>query len=279
MASKKPRREIRLMVVGGHEKRADDGEILRRFVEMAGGKKARLVVCGAALDDAEPTVQEYREVFERIGVAEVYTEPYAARETGQHSQELLAATERATGIYFTGGDQLQITSLIAGTEFEDRIRRRLPDGLVVGGTSAGAAAMSSTMLIGGPSEGTVRRADVTTAPGLGYWRDVTVDTHFNQRGRVHRLMALFAQNPGVLGIGLDEDTGVEVTPGVRFTVHGTGAVMVFDGRVTHSNAADVGDDEILAVTDSWVHVLPAGYGFNLQTMRPILPDGEEIAVR
>lgn len=267
------------MVVGGHEDRSKDGEILQHFVEMAGGKRARIVVCGAALDDPEPTLREYQTAFEGIGAAEVYLEPYPDRPTGEEKQALLEATERATAIYFTGGDQLQITSLVAGTEFGDCIRRRLPEGMVIGGTSAGAAAMSNTMLIGGAKEGSVRRADITTAPGLGYWREVTIDTHFNQRGRVHRLMALFAQNPGVLGIGLDENTGIDVVPGSEFTVYGTGAVMVFDGRVTHTNAADVGDEEILAVTDSWVHVLPAGYRFNLETMRPILPTGDEIAVR
>jgi cyanophycinase len=122
----------------------------------------------------------------------------------------------------------------------------------------------------------VRRADVRVAPGLGYLRDTTVDTHFAQRGRISRLLCIFAQNPQVLGIGLDEDTGIVVTPGKRFEVIGKGAVFVFDGRVTHSNAAEASDDEVLALTDSALHVLPTGYGFDLETKRPLLPNGKAI---
>ena len=132
------------------------------------------------------------------------------------------------------------------------------------------------MIIGGNNEGTVRRQDVSLAPGLGYWRDTVVDTHFNQRGRVSRLLTIFAHNPNVLGIGIDENTAIDLVPGDRFTVLGEGVVMVFNGRVTHTNAADASDDEKLAITDSVIHTLPSGYGFNLRTKRPILPDGEEI---
>lgn len=150
------------------------------------------------------------------------------------------------------------------------------DGLVVAGTSAGAAAMSSAMLIAGCNNGTVKREDVSLAPGLGYWRDTVVDTHFNQRGRVSRLMTTFAHKPNVLGIGIDENTAIDLVPGDRFTVIGEGVVMVFNGRVTHTNAPDARDDETLAITDAALHTLPDGYGFNLRTKRPILPGGEEI---
>src|SRR3712207_8747822 len=109
------------------------------------------------------------------------------------SDLLLEALERATPVFFTGGDQLRLTALMAGTNFCERIRERLyGEGLVVAGTSAGAAAMSSVMIIGGSERGTVRRADVSLAPGLGYWRDTVVDTHFNQRGRPSRLLAIIA---------------------------------------------------------------------------------------
>jgi cyanophycinase len=135
------------------------------------------------------------------------------------------------------------------------------------------------MVTGGTEGGTVRRADVKLAPGLGYWRDTTVDTHFAQRGRVSRMLTIFAQNPQVLGIGLDENTGIDVEPGKRFTVVGEGAVFVFDGMVTHTNAPDVYDEEVIALTDSLMHVLPSDYGFDLQEMRPILPTGEKVAKR
>ncbi len=273
-----PARAARLLVIGGAEDPDEDEmTILPHLVEMAGGKDARIVICSSPSENPEEKVDTYGELFEKLGVAEVYPAPITDRHEAD-DPELLEAVQRATAIFFTGGDQLRLTALISGTPFCENIRGRLyGDGLIVAGTSAGAAAMSSVMIIGGTNEGTVRRKDVDLAPGLGYWRDTVVDTHFNQRGRVSRLMTIFAHNPNVLGIGIDENTAIDLVPGDRFTVVGEGAVMVFNGRVTHTNAPDASDDQTLAITDSVIHTLPAGYGFNLRTKRPILPDGEEIA--
>jgi cyanophycinase len=277
MAAKKSGRAGHLLVIGGAEDPDEnDMHILPHLVEMAGGKDARILVCSTPSASPEEKVRVYRHLFEKIGVAEVLEAPITERQEAE-TPEMAEAAARATAVFFTGGDQLRLTALIAGTVFSDVIRdRTYAEGLVVGGTSAGAAAMSATMVIGGPSEGTVRRADVQLAPGLGFWRDVVVDTHFNARGRVSRLMTIFAHNPQVLGIGLDENTAVDVVPGDRFTVVGAGCVMVFDGRVSHSSAPDAGDEEPLGITDAAVHVLPEGYGFDLKTKRPLLPTGEEI---
>jgi cyanophycinase len=263
-----------LLVIGGAEDPDEEKmEILPHLVEMGGGRKARVVICSSPSESPEEKVRVYGDLFRRIGVAEVI--PAAIRQrTEAHQPEYREAAERATIVFFTGGDQLRLTSLMAGSEFCEIIRKRLyTGGLVVGGTSAGAAALSSVMIIGGPSDGTVRRDDVQMAPGLGYWRDVVVDTHFNQRGRVNRLLAVCAQNPQVLGIGLDENTAVDCVPGHELTVLGQGVVTVVNGRVTHTNAAMVGGGEPLALTDSTVHVLPAGYRFDLAARRPVLPDG------
>lgn len=270
----------RLLVIGGAEDPDESNmTILPHFVAMCGGAKARIVVCGAPSENPRQKERTYAALFHKIGVASVFEAKVVDRSDAMR-KELLAATRRATGVFFTGGDQLRLTSLIAGTEFGELVHHRLyNERLVVGGTSAGAAAMSSTMIVGGDSEGTVRRSDVKLAPGLAYWRDVTVDTHFAQRGRISRLFAVFAQNPQILGIGIDENTAVDVTPGVSFKVLGAGAVYVFDGRVTHTNAAEVDEDDVLAVTDVYVHVLPDGYSFDLREERPVKRDGTKIAVR
>jgi cyanophycinase len=270
-------RQGHLLVIGGAEDPDEnDMRILPHLVKMAGGKRARIVVCSSPSEQPQEKVEVYGRLFEKIGVAEVYGAAIKDRHDAD-TPENLAAVERATAVFFTGGDQLRLTALMAGTEFCESIRGRLyGDGLVVAGTSAGAAAMSSVMVIGGKSEGTVRREDVDLAPGLGYWRDTVVDTHFNQRGRVSRLLTIFAHNPQVLGIGIDENTAIDLVPGDGFTVIGEGAVMVFNGRVTHSSAPQAAGDQTLAVTDSLVHVLADGYGFNLKTKRPILPGGDEI---
>lgn len=273
-------REGHLLVIGGAEDPDEDGmRILPHLVEMAGGRKARIVVCSSPSESPRDKVEVYGKLFEKIGVAEVYGAPIMDRNEADRPENL-EAVERATAVFFTGGDQLRLTALLAGTDFAEKIRERLfGDGLIVAGTSAGAAAMSSVMVIGGKSEGTVRREDVDLAPGLGYWRDTVVDTHFNQRGRVSRLLTIFAHNPQVLGIGIDENTAIDLVPGEGFTVIGEGAVMVFNGRVTHSSAPQSSGDQTLSLTDSLVHVLADGYGFNLKTKRPILPGGEEIPVK
>lgn len=275
MATKK--RAGRMLVIGGAEDPDEDGMvILPHLVEMAGKGQAKVVVCSSPSADPQETVETYGRLFRKLGVKEVVDAPIAARLEAD-TPELLEAVDRASAVFFTGGDQLRLTALMAGTRFCERIRERLyGDELIVAGTSAGSAALSSVMIIGGPDGATVRREEVDLAPGLGYWRDVVIDTHFNQRGRVHRLLAIFASNPQVLGIGVDENTALDVVPGDRFSVLGEGAVMVFNGRVTHTNAPEVGSDETLAITDTKVHVLPRGYGFNLQTKRPIVPELGEL---
>jgi cyanophycinase len=269
----------RLLVIGGAE---DPDEkhlcILPHLVKMAGGKNARVMVCSSPSESPEEKVRTYGKLFEKIGVAEVIPAPITDR-VEANAPEILEGLERATAVFFTGGDQLRLTALMAGSQMCERIRERLyGDGLVVAGTSAGAAAMSGVMIIGGSSEGTVRRSDVSLAPGLGYWRDTVVDTHFNQRGRPNRLFTIFAHNPQVLGVGIDENTAIEVEPGATLRVIGEGAVMVLGGRVSHTNAPDASDDDTLALTDAVVHILADGYGYDLVEGRPLLPNGDPIEV-
>ena len=267
----------RLLVIGGAE---DPDEkhlcILPHLVKLAGGKNARVMVCSSPSENPREKVRTYEKLFEKIGVAEVI--PAAITERNEASApEILEGLERATAVFFTGGDQLRLPALMAGSQMCERIRERLyGDGLVVAGTSAGAAAMSGVMIIGGRNDGTVRRSDVSLAPGLGYWRDTVVDTHFNQRGRPNRLFTIFAHNPQVLGVGIDENTAIEVEPGATFRVIGEGAVMVLGGRVSHTNAPNAGDEDTLALTDAVVHILPDGYGYDLVEGRPLLPDGDAI---
>ena len=262
-----------LLIIGGAEDPDDnDLRILPHLVKLAGGKRARLLVCAVATEEPSDSLRNYRAVFQKIGVAEVLGVPFDDRTEGQ-DERVMAQLERATGVYLIGGDQLRITSVLAGTRFAERLRERFQaERLFVAGTSAGAAAMSSTMIIRGDG-GTVNRGAVDLAPGLGYLEDSVIDTHFDRRGRIQRVMSVFAQNPGTIGIGIDGDTAIEVRPSGRLTVLGRGVVFIFDGRVTHSNVAQVKEDEPLALIDSKVHVLPEGYGFSLKTRRPIVPNG------
>jgi len=206
-------------------------------------------------------------------VKEVLSLPMDTR-TEANSKKSVDALNKATGVFFTGGDQLRLTAVLSGSEFGDRLRERFNEGLFVAGTSAGAAAVAGTMIVGGHGS-IVCRDCVDLAPGLGLWNETVVDTHFNRSGRVHRLMAAIAMNPGVLGIGLDEDTAVEVSPRGQMKVIGRGNVLVFDGRIDHSNVADVSDEEPIALLGSKLHVLRHGYGMDLRTMEPTLPKPEK----
>jgi len=260
-----------LLIIGGAEDPdASDMRILPRFVELAGGSRARVLICSAATAEPASTHRGYRRVFKALGAADVTALSFPTRADAD-APSAVRALDEATGVFLTGGDQIRLTSHVAGTEFGRRLVERSRDGLLVAGTSAGAAAMPSTMIARGPGS-TVCRACVDLAPGLGLWPDVLVDTHFDRSGRVHRVMAALAQNPGVLGLGIDEDTAVEVDPDGTMRVLGRGVVTVFDGRVRHTNVADVAPDEPIALTHATLHVLPAGYAFDLRATEPVIPD-------
>jgi cyanophycinase len=272
MADAAPRRRRgRLLLIGGNEDMDErDMRILPRLVSLAGGGKSRILVCAAASSEPESSLDAFRRVLEKIGVGQVYRSPLNSRDEAD-SDELLDMLERSTAVLLTGGDQLRATTVMAGTRFGERLKERYQtDGFLVAGTSAGAAVMSSTMIIRGIGD-TVRRDAVELAPGLGFLRDITVDTHFDRGGRVHRLMTVLAQNPATLGVGIDEDTAVEIGPNRRMTVLGRGVVMVFNGRGTHTNAADISGREAIALTDVKVHVLPDKYALDLKTLEPIIP--------
>jgi cyanophycinase len=272
MATASPRRRRgRLLLIGGNEDMDErDMRILPRLVDLAGGKKSRILVCAAASAEPERSLEAFRKDLEKLGVGEVFRSPLNSRAEAD-SDELMDMLERSTAVLLTGGDQLRATSMMAGTRFGDRLKDGYQrEGLLVAGTSAGAAAMSSTMIIRGIGD-TVRRDAVELAPGLGLLRDITVDTHFDRGGRVHRLMTVLAQNPATLGLGIDEDTAAEIGPNRKLTVWGKGVVMVFDARGIHTNTAEVTGKEAIALTDVRVHVLPERYGLDLRTLTPLVP--------
>ncbi|NLG08392.1 MAG: cyanophycinase [Deinococcales bacterium] len=275
MAKGEQPRRGHLLLIGGAERREPEGEILQHFVRSAGGKKARILVCGAATREPQRALPRYKKVFEELGAAEVVTEALDDRHYAE-DERVMTALEESTALFFTGGDQLRLTTLVSGTPFGERIRERHNSGgYLIAGTSAGATAMGSVMIEMGPGGGSVRRSDVRVGIGLGYLRDVMIDTHFNERGRSYRFLTVFAMNSQTLAMGIDEDTAVDVRFGEPYRVLGSGAVTIFDGRIDYTNAADAGEDDILAVSGVKVHVLPRGYGFDPKEMRMVLPKGAQ----
>jgi cyanophycinase len=259
-----------LIAIGGAEDRKGPCTILGEFVRLSGGPRARLVVLTVASEFPREVGAEYLECFDRLGAKQVHVIDVREREHSLAAEfvELLA---HATGVFFTGGDQVRVTNLLGGTPADQVLHRRHEEGMVLAGTSAGAAMMASTMIVQGHSEATPRIGSVRTGPGMEFMRGTIIDQHFAQRGRSGRLLTALAQYPHQLGIGIDEDTAMLVL-GEEFEVLGSGAVAVFDaGSATYNDVLERHEKQHVAVCDVKLHMLTAGFRFHLTKRRPIPP--------
>jgi len=258
-----------LVIIGGAEDKEGDCKVLREFVRRAGGVNANIVVMTVATEMPREVGENYIRVFERLGAADIRIVDTVQREDAS-SSTYLEAVQKATGIFFTGGDQSRIISILKDTELDAAIRQRYQEGVVIGGTSAGAAMMPDVMIVEGDSETNPRVNVVEMGPGMGFLPGIVVDQHFLQRGRLGRLLSALAQQPAVLGFGIDENTAVVVQDN-KFEVVGEGAVTVVDiADVIHTNIDDILKDEAIAICGAKLHVLPNGYKFDLATRKPIL---------
>ncbi len=257
-----------LVIIGGAEDKKNDCKVLREFIRQSGGRQAHILVMTVATDLPGEVGSDYLDVFERLGVEEVKILDTKDREDADRS-ESLELLRWATGVYFTGGDQARITACLKDTEFDRLIHERYNQGLVVGGTSAGAAMMPEMMIVKGDGETNPRVEVVHMDRGMGFLPGLVLDQHFSQRGRIGRLLSALAQQPVVLGLGIDENTAIVVNGDV-FEVIGEGAVTIVDvANITHSNLHKLLPDEALALCDAKLHILPSGYRFNLKTREPV----------
>jgi len=257
-----------LIIIGGHEDRDPKGErtILKEVARHVRGGK--LVLATVASYEPEGYFEDYQEAFADLDVGEL-VELYVEDRNEAGDREKLSVLDDAQAIFFSGGDQLRITSQIGDTGIEAKVRAIYERGGLIAGTSAGASVMSDTMLVKGTSAETHRIGDLHMAPGLGLIRDVIIDQHFAERGRFGRLIGAVAHNPRVLGLGIDEDTAA-VVEDETFTVIGSGAVYVVDGAaVTHCNLAEARPERVLSMHGVIVHVLSCGDRFDIRKRRPI----------
>lgn len=254
-----------LIIIGGHEDKEGDKVILKAVAERLRG--GRLVLATIASHAPEGYFETYQKAFASLGVTDL-VELYIEDRAETHEAEKLSLLDGVAGVFFSGGDQLRISSQIGDTPIEARIREIWRGGGVLAGTSAGASVMSDTMMVRGSSAETHRIGDLQMAPGLGLVRDAIIDQHFAERGRIGRLLGAVAQSPRVLGVGIDEDTAI-VLEGDDFKVIGSGAVYVVDAEgVSASNIAEARAERALSIFDVRLHVLASGDGLNLKTRRP-----------
>ncbi len=259
-----------LVVIGGAEDKLGRLRVLSRFVELAGGPNAHLAVCSTASSLGEETEFLYEDVFLGLGARSVLSaspKTRVAANDPRWSDRLSAVT----GVFFTGGNQLILSQVAAGTEFGDAVRAFHHSGRVIGGTSAGASVMSEHMVAFGTGGATPKNRIAQMSRGLGLLPDLVIDQHFEQRNRYGRLLSLVAQSPSLLGLGIDEDTAAVVSNGRLLEVIGRGSVFIVDGAHVVTNSATASRSQPLLVSGAVLHVLPTGNAFDLSERQLVDP--------
>lgn len=256
-----------LVAVGGNEDKVKDLKVLRTIAGLPEGGTKIVEVIPTASEIPKEVGQGYIQAFNKIGITEVRVMEIASRGESR-DPDFVRRIREADVVFFTGGDQLRITSILGGSPVFDAVREHYWNGGVVAGTSAGAAAMSATMIFEGSSEQSMKKGNVQMVPGLGLLRRGTIDTHFIQRGRVSRLLEVVASNPGLIGIGLGEDTGIIVRDGEQVETIGTGVVVIVDGHeIRYSNISAIRLGQPIAVEHMVIHTLVEGAKYDLRQQK------------
>src|SRR5262252_1897598 len=256
-----------LFVIGGAEDRHDTKIILSRLAERIGSGK--LVISTLATDYGDEMWEVYRKLFTSMGVKHVKHLGINHRDETSEDPRLDMLSD-AKAVFFTGGDQLKITTRLGGTALSERIEEIYRRGGIVGGTSAGATALGEMMLVGVPGAGISRVSDALhMTPGLGLAKNMVIDQHFSERGRIRRLLGAVAENARMLGIGVDEDTAVVIEGDGTFHALGSGAVYVVDGHdLSYTNFSEASFSRAMSVFGVKLHVLSSGDSFDLSSRHP-----------
>jgi cyanophycinase len=273
----------KLISIGGAEDKGTDLElgiiqrnnlnffelgILKRIVQELGSKQARIEVVTTASGIPDEVGNNYISAFGKIGSSNIGHMRIRTREDAS-KPEYLQRLRECDAIMFSGGNQLRLTATFGGTEFLDILNERYEnENFIIAGTSAGAMAMSNTMIYQGNATDAHLKGEVKITTGLAFIKDVIIDSHFNKRGRFARLAQAVAANPSAIGIGLGEDTGVIVSNGYELETIGSGSVIIIDGRsIKNSNIAEAEEGSPLSVEGLTVHILEAGNRYSLKTRK------------
>jgi cyanophycinase len=251
-----------IIPIGGAEEKLNNPEILDRFIDVCGGKEARICIIPTA-SELEDTGRNYEKLFRTIGVKHAKVLPFITREDCQTGDDV-DYIEKCDGVFMTGGNQLRLSTTLGGTRVAQLIRHRNAEGMHVAGTSAGAAFMPEHMIAGGIEGSTPSPDMVTMAPGLGLTNAFIIDQHFRQRDRLGRLLTALAYNPFAIGIGLDEDTAAFIQPGDHLEVVGSGGITIIDPtNLSYSSMDRAGRGEPVSLIDVKLHILVSGGRFDI----------------
>ncbi len=252
-----------LMPIGGAEDKFDDKIILSTFVQLAGGKAARIAIVPTA-SSIEMAGHRYKAIFLGMGVESAEVVYIGSREDA-NSEQVTDHIRDATGIFMTGGNQMRLSAMIGGTRFEQVVRTANAHGVIVAGTSAGASILSAHMVALGASGGTPKLRMAQMVAGFGLISNVIIDQHFRQRDRIGRLLSLVASNPGLLGIGIDEDTAAIIDDQDVIEVIGRHSVTIVDGSEIFSDIFQVKAYGEITVSNARLHLLTPGRRFDMKT--------------
>jgi len=259
-----------LLIIGGAEDKLRQRQILSRFAALAGGSDGRVVVISTASSLGDEATQLYQSLFHQLGIPDVRGLRPLTRDEA-NDPAVCAELDDATGVFMTGGNQLRLSSVIGGTALGKAIVERHKHGAIVAGTSAGASAISTHMVAFGTSGPTPKQRMTQMSAGLGLLSGVIIDQHFEQRNRLGRLLALVAQSPALLGMGIDEDTAALVSPAGVAEVIGKGSVMILDPAKIQTDAYEVKRHRPMMISGVVLHSLPSGYRFDLRRRRLLAP--------
>lgn len=257
-----------LIIIGGAEDKEGRKEILRKVCDCINKEDDLLLIATVASEYPKEMETKYRKAFGDLGVKNIMALNIENRDEAflKTNVELV---EKAKLIFFTGGDQLRITSILGGTAIYNELKKSAEKGSYIVGTSAGASVMSNTMIVEGDSEEDPKKCMVEMSPGLGLVSNVIIDQHFMQRGRIGRLLTGVAQNPEVLGVGIDENTAIIVNKDGNIEVIGENSVYFIDGsEISYSNVSEQYMNENLSIFNVKIHVLKQGNKFSLISRTP-----------
>lgn len=261
----------KLVAIGGGEDRTSQASVLRRVLSLAPRAGGEIGVITTASAVPEEVFASYREVFEQLGTRRAHHLQVRTRQDAQ-APEHADAVGRCDVVFMSGGDQLRLTHVLGGSPLLAAMRAARARGTVIAGTSAGAAAMSATMIYDGAAADALRKGAVKMSAGLAFVEDVVIDSHFLERGRFTRLMEVGATNPEYVGIGLGEDAAVVVHDGPVLEAVGSGHVIVVDClHLESSNVTELSDGEPVALAHVVMHALTSGFGYDVKGRRFLHP--------
>lgn len=262
-----------LLIIGGAEEKFHGGEVLKKFVDLAGRQNSGIGILPTASEIPDDVSSDYIQTFKQLGVGRVEVIGVDSRERAEEPS-ILELVNSLSAVFITGGDQSRLSNLIGGTKLHDKLTEKWKQGMVLAGTSAGASIMAKQMIVAADTKLNDDKLKVELGTGFGFLDHILIDQHFSQRARFDRLLSAIADNKQIVGIGIDENTAILVHDN-KFEVYGEHQVLVIDGKSSNYVDIKIGEDgsEELTISGFQLHTLTKGYSFDLATRKLILKKG------